>query len=279
MKNIESLLKKIGFKSSDITKLMGTDELDQAAIDAMAESFQATTREAIQNDPDFIDAIKAPLTAKERATIEGKIKKTFGLTSDEMKDKKMDEIMELAVNKIKSQHTGTADELQAKLQELARENKRLLEEVIPAKENEATGKIKSFKKDLKIREKLSSRKNADGTSSFLVDPSVFLPALNANLDRDFTIDLDDKDEFIIKTKDGLNPLSPDKTKVLTFDEILDSQLVSMNVMKQSNGKPVTPPSPNTMFTPDAGGTKFNLPGLERAKANETDMAKIRTFGN
>lgn len=275
MKNIESFLKKIGVKSAIITTLTSTDELDAEKMDELVSTHQNTVRETLKNDPEFINPLQDSITGAERSKIEHKIKKVFGLTAEEMKDKKMDEIMALAVDKIKSQHTGTAEELQIKLTDLAKENKRLLEEVIPAKEQEATGKIKSYKKDLKIREKLAARE-------LTVKPSIILPALNGILDGEFDIDIDDKDEFTIKTKDGLNPLSKDKTKVLTFDDILDAKLLELEVLKQSKAPTPGTPSPTPggagpRFEPPTPG-KFNLPGLDRAKANETEMAKIRTFG-
>jgi len=274
MKNVEKFLGRLGIKAALLATITGTEELPDEKIEELATGFLTTSREALENDPEFIEKIKAPLTAKERATLEGKIKKAFGLSSDEIKDKKIDEIIEVAKEKSKTVSTLTAQELQDKYTALVAENKRLVEEVIPEKENQAMASVKAYRQRLALRDRLSKKGD-----SLLVGASVVMPALTELLSKDFTIDIDDDDNFIVKTKkDGLDPLREDKTGKLTFDEILDAKLTEMGVLKKSNAEPGGTPKPAGSFTPATPPT-YNLPGMARAKENEAEMGKMRTFGS
>jgi len=225
MKNIETFLKKIGVPSSTISQLTTEDEIN---VEDFAKSFKENFRDVISNDPDFIQPIKDEIRGAELSKVEHKIKKTFGLNSEEIKEKKFDEILQIALDKVKSSGSTTSDELQNKIIELTKENKRLNEEIIPAKENEAKEQIKSFKKESSIRSIL-------GSKNLIVSPEVVFPAVQNYISKSFNVDVSDDGSLIVKTKDGLNPLNEDGTKVLSFDEILDNQLKSLNVLKQSNG--------------------------------------------
>lgn len=270
MKHVESFLKKIGLKADQIAKLSSEDEIN---LDEMAKSFKDSFREVIANDPDFIQPIKDEIKGSELSKIEHKIKKAFSLSSEEIKEKKFDEIIQIAFEKTKSSSSAGTEELQAKMIELSKENKRLLEEIIPAKEAEAKETIKSFKKDTSIRSLLSSK-------PLIVSPDVILPAIQNHLNQNYSIDLDDQGGFIVKTKSGLNPLNEDGTKVIGFDEILESQLKSLGVLKQSNGNPAPGNSaPKSILEKkDGEAPRFNLPGMKTAEANAEAMKKIRTFG-
>lgn len=270
MKNIETFLKKIGVPSSTISKLTSEEEIN---VDEFAKSFKDNYRDVISNDPDFIQPIKDEIRGTELSKVEHKIKKTFGLNSDEIKDKKFDEILQTALDKVKSTGSTTSEELQNKIIELTRENKRLNEEIIPAKENEAKEQIKSFKKESSIRSML-------GSKQLVVSPEVVFPAVQNYINKSFNVDVDEDGSLIVKTKDGLNPLNEDGTKVLSFDEILENQLKNLNVLKQSNGSPEQKPlERKTTFTQDSSTeTKYNLPGLENARKNAEELKNIRTFG-
>jgi hypothetical protein len=273
MKNLETFLKKIGVKSETISKLSSEEELN---VEDFVKTYKESLREVYANDPDFIQPIKDEIRGSELSKIEHKIKKTFGLSSDEIKDKKFDEIISLASEKSKSVGSSTTDDLQKKLVELANENKRLLEEVIPSKENEAKETIKNFRKDSTLRSILSSK-------SLIVSPEVVIPAIQTHLNSNYSIDLGEDGSFIVKTKNGLNPLNEDGTKVVGFEEILDSQLKTLGVLKQSNAGTsggTTGGERKSIFTKTEGESpKFNLPGLKVAEENAEKMKNIRTFGN
>lgn len=275
MKNLETFLKKIGVKTDTIAKLSSEEELN---VEDFVKSYKESLREVYANDPDFIQPIKDEIRGSELSKIEHKVKKTFGLTSEEIKDKKFDEIIAFASEKSRSIGSSTTDELQKKLVELANENKRLLEEVIPSKENEAKETIKNFRKDTTLRSILSSK-------PLIVNPDVVLPAIQSHLNANYSIDLGDDGSFVVKTKNGLNPLNEDGTKVVGFEDILDSQLKSLGVLKQSNagsgssaGLPGTGERRSIFEKKEGDSPKFNLPGMKVAEANAEKMKNIRTFG-
>ena len=270
MKYIEQFLKKIGVPSSTISKLQGEEDLN---VEEFATAYKDSFKDVLQNDPDFIQPIKDEVRGTELSKMEHKIKKTFALEAEEIKGKKFDEIISLAFEKTKNTIAGGNDELQSKMIELSKENKRLIEEVIPAKEAEASNQIKTFKKDLALRSTLSKK-------SLIVSPEVVLPAIQSFLSSQYEIDVLDSGELDVKTKTGLKPLNQDGTKALSFDEILDNHLTSLQVIKQSNAtQQQAAAKPNATQQQAAGeAPKFNLPHLQKAQANVEKLQAMKTFG-
>lgn len=272
MEKLTTFLKKIGVKSDIIGKLNSDDEIN---MDELVSAYKAGYREVISNDPDFIQPIKDEIRGTELSKVEHKLKKVFGLTAEELKDKKIDDIITTAYTKVQSTSANTSDELQNRLIELTKENKRLLEEVIPAKENEAKETIKSFRKESALKTHLSSK-------SLIVSPDVVYPAITDYLSKQYNVDIDDAGQFVVKTKTGLNPISEDGTKTLSFDEIIDKQLTALNVLKQSNGDVKSPVGHVTQKTAKVEKVEnsqvFHLPGLQVAQENAERMKNLRTFG-
>jgi ribosomal protein S19 len=165
--------------------------------------------------------------------------------------------------------------LQKRLIELTNENKHLVDEIIPQKENEAKQAIKTFKRESIIQSAIAKR-------SLIVSPDVVKPAIQTFLETNFNVDLDDAGQIVVKTKNNLNPLNADGTKIVTFDEILDGHLATLGVVKQSNGG--TPPPPGGNGTPPpappAGGQpKYQLAGMAKAQANAASLQTMKVFGN
>lgn len=266
MKNIESFLKKIGVPSSTIAKLSAEEEID---VEPFVNGFKSSMQDVFSNDPSFIQPIKDEVRGTELSKIEHKVKKTFGLSPEEIKDKKFDEIIGLAYEKMKNIPPQGAEELQNRLMELTKENKRLLEEVIPAKESESQNAIKQYKKANVLRSTLAKR-------DLIVKPEAILPAIESYLSSKYDYDVLDSGEIEVKTKNGLKPLNQDGTKSLTFDELIDGHLSELQVIKQSNaGASAAPTKPNVVSSEPA---KFNLPHLEKAQANAERLAAMKTFG-
>lgn len=266
MKNIESFLKKIGVPSSTIAKLTAEDEID---VEPFVNGFKSSMQDVFSNDPSFIQPIKDEVRGTELSKIEHKVKKTFSLSNEEVKDKKFDEIINLAFEKMRNTPSQGAEELQNKLIELTKENKRLLEEVIPAKENESANAIKQYKKANILRSTLSKR-------DLIVKPDAILPAVESFLSSKYDYEVLDSGEIEVKTKNGLKPLNQDGTKSLTFDELIDSHLSELQVIKQSNaGAAPAQAKPNAVTNESP---KFNLPHLEKAQANAERLASMKTFG-
>ena len=274
MTNIEKFLKKIGVPSDAITKLNA--ETDDVNIDEIAGEFQNIQRDVLKNNPDFVSSIRGDVKGTELSKIEQKIKKTFGLSAEDVKDKKFDDIISVAFDKMNKTAGAGAEELQRRLIELTNENKHLVDEIIPQKENEAKQAIKTFKRESFIQSAIAKR-------SLIVSPEVVKPAVQTYLESNFNVDVDDNGELIVKTKNNLNPLNNDGTKIVTFDEILDGHLASLGVIKQSNGNPTpakpgngTPPPPPTA---GAEPPKYQLAGMAKAQANAASLQTMKVFGN
>lgn len=276
MSNTEKLLRKIGLTNEQIERLTKEDA-PETVVDEIATAYQTTQREVLKNNAEFIQPIKDEIRGAELSKIEHKLKKTFNLGAEEIKDKKFDEIIGIAHEKATKATAAGAEELQAKLVELSKENKRLLEEVLPGKEMEAKQTIAQFRKETALQSILAKRQ-------LIVSPEVVLPAVKSYLEGNYNIDLDEKGELLVKTKQNLNPLNQDGTKIVTFEEILDGHLSQLGVVKQSNaapgGKQTPPAGTPPAGTPPAGSAeiKFNLPGLQKAQQNAESLAKMRTFG-
>jgi ribosomal protein S19 len=274
MTNIEKFLKKIGVPSDAITKLNA--ETDDVNIDEIAGEFQNIQRDVLKNNPDFVSSIRGEVKGTELSKIEQKIKKTFGLSAEDVKDKKFDDIISVAFDKMNKTAGAGAEELQRRLIELTNENKHLVDEIIPQKENEAKQAIKTFKRESFIQSAIAKR-------SLIVSPEVVKPAVQTYLESNFNVDVDDNGELIVKTKNNLNPLNNDGTKIVTFDEILDGHLSSLGVIKQSNGNP-TPPKPGNGTPPPpptagAEAPKYQLAGMAKAQANAASLQTMKVFGN
>ena len=179
MKNIESFLKKIGVPQSTISKLSSEEEVD---VDSFVTGFKSSMQDVLSNDPSFIQPIKDEVRGTELSKIEHKIKKTFNLNPEEIKDKKFDEIVVVAFEKMKNIPPQGAEELQNKLMELTKENKRLLEEVIPAKESESANAIKQYKKSNILRSTLAKR-------DLIVKADAILPAVESFLSSKYDLSL------------------------------------------------------------------------------------------
>lgn len=271
MDNLVEFLKKIGVQKDAINKLNSEGEVN---IDDIALSYKTSMKEAISNDPDVVQTIKDAIKGEELSKIEHKVKKTFGLSSEEVKDKKFDEIISAAFEKIKASGNGTSDELQSKIIELSRENKRLLEEVIPAKENEAKEQFKAYKKEALMKGYLANK-------NLIVKPELAYLSIQDYLTKNYNVDLDDNNQFVLKTKNGLAPLNGDGTKTMTFDEIVDKKLMDENLVRQSNGSPdkANTTAKKTSVIDNSGSEQvFHLPGLKIAEENAERMKNIRTFG-
>lgn len=272
MKNLESFLNKIGLQKKAIDKLMSEEEIN---VDEIADSYKSQIKTAVSSDPELIDNIKSQINGEVLSKVEHKLKKTFSLDATEMQGKKFDEIVTLAYEKMKASIPANQDEWQTKYMDLAKEHKKIIEDVLPAKEAETKNFIKSYKLSAVQQSKLASKKLIVGTN-------VALPAIEAKMkELKWNLDINDDGEIQVKTSDGLNVLSKDGTKVLGYDDALDFVIGpdGLNLIQQSNGKPGQfEGTKKNIFENLQDKPKFNLPGLEKAMENAEAMKNMRTFG-
>lgn len=273
MKNLEEFLKKIGVEKKVIEKLQSEDEVN---IDEFAEGYRSQIKTAVASDPSVLEAIKKEVNGEVLSKVEHKLKKTFGLDPTEMSGKKFDEIVNLAYEKAAAMNQSTGDEWQTKYMELSKEHKKIVEEVLPAKEQEKSEFIKSFQINSLQMAKLAAKKLAVSQKLAIAGIQDTLKEMKIKLELN-----EDGDQIIPKTKDGLNVLAKDGTKVISYDELLDDILGSdhLNIIQQSNGSPDNnQPMRGVQFQKGSDNTKFNLPGMSAARENAERMKNIRTFG-
>ena len=269
-------LTKIGVNPDTLEKLSGEELPEDVTIDGLAGEFRTSQLNLAKNNPDLVKGIRDEIRGTELSKIEHKIKKTFDLSADEMKDKKFEEILDAAKTKITASAGSTSEELQNKILELNNQVKEYEDTILPAERNKSKETITKFKRDLAVQKVLSSRQ-------LIVGNEVILPALNNAL-NDFVVNVNEKNEIEVTTKDGLKPLSSDGTKQLSFEDIIDNQLTTMNVVKKSNGGGDNPPptggGDNPPPAPPTGGegdSKYNLPGMAKATSNAEKLSDIRDF--
>jgi len=269
---IKDFLNKIGVSKETISAISAEEPAEDLNVDELVKGFVTNQKSLSANDPELIKQIRDEVRGTELSKIEHKIKKTFALSADDMRDKKFEEILDVASEKVRKEAGSTSEELQEKILQLNKAVKQYEDEILPAERSKAQNEIKRFRRDLALRDVLSSK-------NLIVGSEVILPALNKHL-NEYVIDLEDStNQLTIKTKDGLKPLNSDGTKALSFEEIIDGQLKSMNVVKQSNGDPGQPGSPKPTPAPDPSPqAKFNLRGMEKATKNATDLAEMRRHG-
>ena len=277
MEKTKEFLKAIGVKSETIEAITAAEPAEDLNIEDLSKAYISNQKTLSANDPDLIKGIKDEIRGTELSKIEHKIKKQFNLSPDDVREKKFEEILETAYNKVKTESGSTSEELQGKVLELNKLVKQYEDEILPAERNKSKEAISNFRKDLAIRDALSKK-------NLIVGTDVILPALNSTLNT-YKVEINDKNEIEIKTKDGLKPLSEDGTKTLTFEEIIDNQLNSMNVVRQSNAEPgsekiVKEETKLNSDQPDPNPNKktYSLPGLKAAAQNAQQLKEMKTFG-
>lgn len=273
MKNLEDFLKKIGVQKDVIAKLQSEEEIN---IDEIADGYRSQIKTAVASDPTVLESIKKEVNGEVLSKVEHKLKKTFGLDPMEMSGKKFDEIVNLAYEKATSAVQSTGDEWQTKYMELSKEHKKLVEEVIPAKEAEKSEFVKAFQINTLQMTKLAAKKLAVSQKLAVAGIQDTLKEMKIKLELN-----DDGDQIVPKTKDGLNVLSKDGTRVLNYDELLDDILGpnNLNIMQQSNGNQnAGQPLKGVEFEKKVDSTKFNLPGMAAARENAEKLKGMREFG-
>jgi len=116
----------------------------------------------------------------------------------------------------------------------------------------------------------------------IVGSEVAVPVIEQFISSNYNVSINEKGALEVKTKDNLNPLNSDGTKVLSFEEIIDNHLNSLQLVKQSNGGPGsgTPPPVIPTGQKGSGNEKtFNLRGLDRAEQNVETLKGMKEFGS
>ncbi len=247
------------------------DEMSKETPTIKQEDLMASISEhqkkLLKNDSEFIGEIKKAEKGRVLSLNEQVIRKTFGLTAEEVKDKTFDEIVTLGHQKAVTKSGATTEQLQ---QELVAANTKLknYEEVeIP----KIRGEVDLKKKNIDIRAKAVSELSG---FEFTSAPDYAHKVLFVDVDAEYDLDENEKGELIPKLKaTGLQPKSPDGTKLLTFKDIANEKFEKAGILKKSNAKPGDVKPGIVIKTGDDGTVKVKSEGANKAQAHLDEMTK------
>ena len=267
-----ALLIKIGVTKENAEKIAANtpeDSTETFEIDSLVSEFKANQLNLLKNDPDLVTEIQNKEKAKQLDIFERKLKQTFNLTSEEIKDKKFDEIISLAKSKANVGMDKTTEELQAQIQQLTIENKRLTEEEIP----KVRGEVDLHKKRFDIENKLSSL-IPSGDDKIRLPFDTVKKLVKMDIDEAYDVDLNDKGDLVFKVKGSdLMAQNADKTKFLTADEIIMGRLEHHKALVKSNAGAGSGAGNGGVHgrVIDTGDGRPLSPGLAKAQAHAATL--------
>jgi len=193
-------------------------------------------KKLLRNDADFVGEIKSAEKGRILSLNEQLVKKTFGLSAEETKDKNFAEIVALGQAKLMSKSGATTEELQKELVAANSRIKDFEENEIP----KIRGEVESHKKKINVNFKLAE---LIGGYDFSVAKPAAQSAFMAHVDAKFDLTEDDKGEIVVKVKGSdLSPKNADGTKILGIKDIAQSTFEEWGFLKKSNAPPA-PPAP------------------------------------
>ena len=118
MENVKKFLKTIGVEDSTINLITSSEPVEDLNVEELSSNYISNQKNLSKNDPDLIKGIRDEIRGTELSKIEHSIKKQFNLTPEDIRDKKFNEILETAFNKLKVEFGSSSEELQNKVLEL-----------------------------------------------------------------------------------------------------------------------------------------------------------------
>lgn len=263
----KKLMLALGMTATQIDSLE-TDET-KFDVDATALSIREANIKLLKNDAEFISTIQKAEKGRNLTDFERNIKKTFGLTAEEVKDKTAEEIISLAKEKITTGQDKNLTELQAETIELKNKIVALETIEIPKIKGEVEGHKKDFNVENALTKKLAGRT--------LRNPiSVVLSQLKSEFGPKYKIDADESGNITITNKEtGLEIKNADGTKLLTSDEIIEESLTRNKFLEESGAPGSNPdlPKPDAKKKVEGEAKKSEVfaPGLSVAEAHLANL--------
>lgn len=211
-----------------LSKMDDVDTGDSIDIDKLKSEFEAKQKELFKNDKEFISEIQKAEASKRNEMWLSKLKKRSGITAEEIKDKSIDEVVEMAFEKLRKKGDATSEELQQQLVAATAEVKKLREEELP----NTLKQVDAHKKQITIESKFEKMVSSL-PKKLRVGAIAAIATAKEKLGSNYIIDLDDKGEIIILTKEGLKPKSTDGTKILSASELITDILDGEKLLENS----------------------------------------------
>lgn len=265
-----SLLLALGIPQAEAQKFAEDSANDQAQVDIkpIVDLAIASQRKILENDPDLADKYTSAERGKQLDIITRDLKRTFGLTSEEIKDKSVKEIIEFAKTKASNTGDKTTETLQKEIIDLTNKLKDYEENVIP----QTKAEVDSFKKKITIDNELSKVINS---KKLRVPFDAAYPSIISYLSENFDLDVNDKKELALFVKGTkLHPTKEDKSGLIGINDILENKLREWKFIEESNadktggnGSGQGMKAGDTVIIENKEKAAVHYPGLEKAKEN------------
>lgn len=236
-------LKSLGWAATQIASLKTIMEketieaADKTALDTIKAEVNGTVTALVLADDKNVKTIQDAARGRAKNEAETLVKKVFALTDEEMKDKKLEDVVVFAHQKLSESAGKDKKELLDETVKQAKEIKELKEVEIPKIRGEVDLKLQSVEDDnlliadLNNVEKRKIMGKAEG-----IKPAVIakLDAMGIERKR-----VDGKLTYVIKAT-GLPVKSADGTRLLDNDDIVDMILDELGLKVNSEGDPKPP---------------------------------------
>lgn len=289
-----ALLKGLGFPSAHIKTIEDNWDKKDFVVDpsTMIPDFQTAQKELYEDDPDIVQAIDAKAKGRERDIMERAVKKAFGLSAEETKDKDFNAIIDIAKKKVTGSSDKTTQELQEKLLAAEIENKRLLEEEIPTIKTQVDKDRKAVKVEVmfeKVANELAAELIAKNPKAMRMPFATALKTAKVLLNESMDFDIDDKDEniLVVKDKKGLKIKASSGTAFLTPKDAVLNVWKENQFLAESNadpklgpdGKPIPIQNNNNNNNNNNGGDDQDeldrkFPHLAKARKHAEDLKSV-----
>lgn len=232
----------------ELKDLLKTLDLEDAKdIESFKEKFRSkfiSRNEAINDDE-----VKSHLTGKITGALKTLAKRTFGLTNQEIDGKQWEDIIELGaakkeatIEELKKQSSQTSEEtlkeLQSKLEKANKANIELKENndlLTTTYNNDKSGWEGKFK-EFKIKNHLETAKSKLSNKMLSELSQVQRLGFDASLKDNLIIDMDDKEEIVVKNREGKRIPNPAKVGTyLNLEEALELEADKLGLIKKNNG--------------------------------------------
>lgn len=224
-------LKGLGVDAKTISELDKAEADDKHDIDikAFVETFQANQRKLYENDSELESKIAKQEQGKLLSLFEREIKKSFNLSSDQIKDKDWKEIIAVAKEAAVKSSDKTVQELQAENADLAAKVKKFEDEDIPKIKSEVEAEKKAFRISNKLRTLLPKE------DDLRVPVETAELVINTAISSGYDLDVDDTGELQIFVKGKRTvPKSEDGTRLLSAKDVFDGLMKKNKFIKESN---------------------------------------------
>lgn len=242
MKQLKDFFKKLGFSDSQIAILIGLSEketleaADQTQLDSLQAEVSTTLKNLVLSDPKNATEANKAGYGKAKNEDEILVKTIFGLSPEEMKDKKFEDVVKLAHQKMTETVSKEKQELLKDNVELKKQIDDLNEKTIPEIRKEVDQRIEAYENDQMIIHDLGDTEKRQ----VLGKPEAILSVVKAQLAAKGVVikRLDGGGYEFVHKDTGVAITNKEKNKILSKDEVLDMILDDVELKVNA-----TPPDP------------------------------------